>query len=111
MPSTDEDYTDDDDTNAPEKSGVTSEGSEVPDAADEDSPACKDTWSVSRDLLIRFHVTSFFFSIPGDDFPLPLKFIYVQRKTECDLDSKAETKTEFELSRPVPLKGYKCAVG
>ena len=88
----------------------------------------KDFWSMSGDNIIRHHKDprKSLFTPSPEDFPVPLKYVDVTRRTETDLESPSEKtiydywnmpnkselsdswqgRTIFTILRPRPPPGY-----
>ena len=71
---------------------VTSEDFQTPREHEERQPENEDYWAFSGWYLYRIHQTprrTLYF--PGEDCPIPLKYLDVMRATKTDLDSGIRT--------------------
>ena len=81
----------------------------------QEAPKEKDFWSVSGDAIIRFHRNlRQRLYVPSEvDFPIPLRYADVQRRTETDLDSMSESTIQYywnvqgDISLSAPWTGKK----
>ena len=97
----------------------------------------QDYWFVNNDVVTRYHVTprSYLYIPQEHSFPIPLKYIDVQRKTKTNLEDLAEATTEdvwydpeneykiiqpslkfvgqtrFDIIRPAPPEEYYWVMG